>query len=111
MPFLAWSPLASGFVADGFDLGALDRGDFRRRLPWADPSRLNLRWLRDELASIAGTAGMSMTAMAVGRVLAKGALAIVGARTAAEAQEIAQYRPITSDLCAAAEQAVDRARR
>ena len=111
VPFLAWSPLASGFMAHGFDLGALDRGDFRRRLPWADPSRLNLRWLRDELASIAGGAGMSMTAIAVGWVLAKGARAIVGARTAAEAQEIAQFRPITSELCAAAEQAVDRARR
>jgi len=31
VPFLAWSPLASGFLADGFDLAALTTGDLRRR--------------------------------------------------------------------------------
>jgi aryl-alcohol dehydrogenase-like predicted oxidoreductase len=32
VPFLAWSPLASGFLADGFDPAALTAGDLRRRL-------------------------------------------------------------------------------
>lgn len=34
--FLAWSPLASGYLTDGFDLSALEPDDLRRRLPWAN---------------------------------------------------------------------------
>ena len=33
--FLAWAPLASGFLTDDFDLDATDPLDLRRRLPWA----------------------------------------------------------------------------
>jgi aryl-alcohol dehydrogenase-like predicted oxidoreductase len=33
--FLAWSPLASGFLTDGFDLDTLHADDLRRRLRWA----------------------------------------------------------------------------
>jgi aryl-alcohol dehydrogenase-like predicted oxidoreductase len=33
--FLGWSPLASGFLVDGFDPEATAAGDLRRRLPWA----------------------------------------------------------------------------
>jgi aryl-alcohol dehydrogenase-like predicted oxidoreductase len=33
---LAWGPLASGFLADGFDVGALDPDDFRRRHPFVE---------------------------------------------------------------------------
>ena len=35
IPFLAWSPLASGFLTDGFDLERLDPRDLRRNLRWA----------------------------------------------------------------------------
>src|SRR5262249_50348867 len=94
VPFLAWSPLASGFLADGFDLGALGRSDFRRRLPWADQAKLDLSGLRGELAKVAGQAGLSMAALAVGWVQARGALPIVGARTPAEAWQIWGYMPL-----------------
>jgi aryl-alcohol dehydrogenase-like predicted oxidoreductase len=107
--FLAWSPLASGFLADGFDLAALHPGDFRRRLPWAGPARLDLRRLRGQLSQVAGEAGLTLTALAVGWILAKGAKAIVGARTAAEAETIASYRPLPPDLQDAAEGTVNRA--
>jgi aryl-alcohol dehydrogenase-like predicted oxidoreductase len=108
--FLAWSPLASGFLADGFDLAVLPPGDFRHRLPWAGPARLDLQLLRGELARIAGEAGLSMTALAIGWVLAKGAKAIVGARTPAEAAAVASYRPLPPGLQDAAENAVNWAR-
>ncbi len=39
---LAWSPLASGFLADDFDLDALEPDDFRHRHPFA---QLDLRRL------------------------------------------------------------------
>jgi aryl-alcohol dehydrogenase-like predicted oxidoreductase len=108
--FLAWSPLASGFLADGFDRALLGPGDFRHRLPWADPAVLNLERLRRDLGAIAGGAGLSMSGLAVGWVLARGVRAIVGARTPAEAAAIAGYRPLPAALCAAAEDAVAQAR-
>ncbi len=111
IPFLAWSPLASGFLADRFDIETLEPRDFRRRLPWADPARLDLGRLRRDLARLADQAGLSMTALAVGWVLAKGARAIVGARTPAEAAAILGYRPLPADLAQAAEAAADRALR
>lgn len=111
IPFLAWSPLASGFLADGFKLAALGPGDFRRSLPWADPDRLDLERLRRELAQIGGEAGLSMSALAVGWVLARGARVIVGARSPAEAEAITTYRPLPDDLSVAVEGAVERARR
>jgi aryl-alcohol dehydrogenase-like predicted oxidoreductase len=109
VPFLAWSPLASGFLADGFDLAALTPGDLRRRLRWADPAVLDLAGLRRELSVIASVAGMSMSALAAGWVLAKGAQPIIGARTSAEATQIASFRPIPPDLAAATQAAVDAA--
>ena len=107
--FLAWSPLASGFLADGFDLAALGPTDFRRRKPFADPARLDLRSMRHGLRVLADEAGISTTALAIGWVLAKGAKAIVGARSAAEAEEMASYQALSADLAAAAEDAVSRA--
>jgi aryl-alcohol dehydrogenase-like predicted oxidoreductase len=107
--FLAWSPLASGFLADGFDLTALEPGDFRRRKPFADPGLLKLGQLRRDLGALADQAGLSMTALAIGWVLAKGARAIIGARTPAEAAEIVSYQPLTADLAVAAEQLVSQA--
>jgi aryl-alcohol dehydrogenase-like predicted oxidoreductase len=110
VPFLAWSPLASGFLADGFDQAALTAGDLRRRLRWADPAVLDLAALRRDLSAVAAAAGLSMTALAAGWVLAKGAQPIIGARTPAEARQIAAIRPIPPDLAAAAEAAADAAR-
>jgi aryl-alcohol dehydrogenase-like predicted oxidoreductase len=107
--FVAWSPLAAGFLADGFDLAALRDTDFRRRLPWADGGQLDIDWLRGELAGLGREAGLSMSALAVGWVLANGARPIVGARSPAEAEVIAGYRPLPADLAAAARHAVQRA--
>jgi aryl-alcohol dehydrogenase-like predicted oxidoreductase len=109
VPFLAWSPLASGFLADGFDLAALTAGDLRRRLQWADAAVVDLAALRRGLSLIASAAGLSMSALAAGWALARGAQPIIGARTAAEARLIAALRPLPPDLAAAAQAAADAA--
>ncbi len=109
--FLAWSPLASGFLADDFELDALGTGDFRRDLPWADPARLDLAQLRRELGELAAQGWMTMAGLAVGWVLAKGARAIVGARSPAEARAITDFRPLPPDFAAAVEDVVRRATR
>jgi aryl-alcohol dehydrogenase-like predicted oxidoreductase len=109
VPFLAWSPLASGFLADGFDLAALTAGDLRRRLRWADPAVLDAAALRRNLSAIASSAGLSLTALAAGWVLAQGAQPIIGARTPAEAEQIAAFQPIPPELAAAAKAAADAA--
>jgi aryl-alcohol dehydrogenase-like predicted oxidoreductase len=106
VPFLAWSPLASGFLADGFDLAALTAGDLRRRLRWADSAVVDLAGLRRELSALASGAGLSMSALAAGWVLAQGAQPIIGARTPAEAEQIAAFRPVSRDLAAATQAAV-----
>jgi aryl-alcohol dehydrogenase-like predicted oxidoreductase len=104
--FLAWSPLASGFLADGFDIAALSPGDFRRTLPWSGGVLgERLGELRRALAGIAAGTGLSMSALAIGWVLAKGAKAIVGARSPGEAAAIAGYRPLASDVAAAVDAA------
>ncbi len=109
VPFLAWSPLASGFLADGFDLAALTAGDLRRRLRWADPAVVDMGRLRRDLAAIATGAGLSISALAAGWVLARGAQPIIGARTVAEARQIATFQPLSSDLAAEAQAAADAA--
>jgi aryl-alcohol dehydrogenase-like predicted oxidoreductase len=109
VPFLAWSPLASGFLADGFDLAGLTAGDLRRRLRWADPAVLDLTGLRRDLSAIASGADLSMSALAAGWVLSQGAQPIIGARTPAEARQIAAFQPIPPALAAAAQAAVDAA--
>jgi aryl-alcohol dehydrogenase-like predicted oxidoreductase len=109
VPFLAWSPLAAGFLADGFDLAALTAGDLRRRLRWADPAVVDLAGLRRALSALAAAAGLSMSALAAGWVLAQRAQPIIGARTAAEARQIAAFRPISADLAAAAQAAAEAA--
>jgi aryl-alcohol dehydrogenase-like predicted oxidoreductase len=109
VPFLAWSPLASGFLADGFDLAALTPGDLRHHLRWADPRVLDLTALRRNLGAIASGTGLTMSALAAGWVLAQGALPIIGARTVAEASQIAAFQPVPPDLAAAARAAADAA--
>jgi len=82
---LAWAPLASGFLTDDFDLGALEEDDWRRR------SRLAERG--DEIAghrADATAAGRTLRRHAIAWVLGQPAVtaAIVGVRTAAEAAEL-----------------------
>ena len=54
---IVWSPLASGFLTDGFDLASLDDDDFRRRHPFA---QLDLRELRRVLQATAARHGATM---------------------------------------------------
>ena len=58
------------------------------------------------MSVIACGAALSMSALAAGWVLAQGAQPIIGARTPAEAEQIAAFRPIPPDLAAAARAAV-----
>lgn len=87
VPFLAWSPLASGCLADGFDPDALDADDFRRRLPWSTPPlREPVDRLRAALVQAGALVGRTGRELALGWVLAhEGVHAIVGATTPAEA--------------------------
>lgn len=80
---LAWAPLASGFLTDGFSTGDLSEDDFRRRHPFA---RLELDGVRAELRHSAGSA----QAGAIGWVLANPAVtaAIVGVRNEREAAQL-----------------------
>jgi aryl-alcohol dehydrogenase-like predicted oxidoreductase len=84
---LAWGPLASGFLADGFDIGGLDPDDFRRKHPFAG---LDLRPLHHALQTIGERRGRTGAQVALGWVVAQPAVAgaIVGIRSAREADEL-----------------------
>jgi aryl-alcohol dehydrogenase-like predicted oxidoreductase len=88
VPFLAWSPLASGFLTDGFDPELTAPGDLRRRLPWAtgDGAR-RLEEVRGEAAA----AGRSLREHALAWASAT-AYPIVGARTPDEARALTAIR-------------------
>jgi aryl-alcohol dehydrogenase-like predicted oxidoreductase len=96
VPFLAWSPLASGFLAEGFDLAALDPTDLRRGLIWAQAaSQERLARIRRALTDIAGERDTTVTAVALGWVVAQpGVAAVVGARTPVEATAAASVAPL-----------------
>jgi aryl-alcohol dehydrogenase-like predicted oxidoreductase len=85
---LAWSPLASGFLADTFDLDALDPDDFRRTHPFA---ALDLAPLRRSLSRIAARERRTAAQVAVAWVLQQEGVAgaIVGVRRVDEAAELA----------------------
>jgi aryl-alcohol dehydrogenase-like predicted oxidoreductase len=87
VPFLAWSPLASGFLVDGFDPEATAPGDLRRRLRWAtgDGARA-LEAVRAEAAA----SGRSLWEHALAWA-AETAYPIVGARTPAEVQDVSTF--------------------
>ena len=84
---LAWSPLASGFLAAPFDLGALVADDFRHSHPFA---ALDLDPLRAALKRTAGREGRTAAQVALAWVLHHEGVsgAIVGVRTQAEAAEL-----------------------
>lgn len=84
---LAWSPLASGFLADDFDLARLVPDDFRHDHPFA---RLDLGPLRAQLAGIGARHGRSTAQVALAWVIRHPGVAgaIVGVRTPEEAGEL-----------------------
>jgi aryl-alcohol dehydrogenase-like predicted oxidoreductase len=89
---LAWSPLASGFLTDGFDLESLDPQDFRRRHPYAqEPAFTRLKQLRETLQTIAQDHHKKMVDLAIAWLLRQPALtgAIMGIRSEQEAREMA----------------------
>ena len=86
--FLAWSPLASGFLVDGFAPDRTADGDLRRRLPWASGDGA------DRLAQVrrdADAAGRTLQDHAMSWVL-DSARAIFGVRTPTEARAVARYQ-------------------
>jgi aryl-alcohol dehydrogenase-like predicted oxidoreductase len=84
---LTWSPLAGGFLADDFDLDALDADDFRRRHPFA---QLELDPLRETLRAIGERHERSAAQVALAWVLRQPAVAgaIVGIRNEPEAEQL-----------------------
>jgi aryl-alcohol dehydrogenase-like predicted oxidoreductase len=81
---LAWAPLASGFLTDGFDVDRLDADDFRRTHPFAS---LDLAPLHGALREIAERHQRSAAQVALTWVTAQPPVAgaIVGIRSEAEA--------------------------
>jgi aryl-alcohol dehydrogenase-like predicted oxidoreductase len=84
---LAWSPLAAGFLAQGFELAGLDPDDFRRTHAFAG---LELEGLRATLNRIGGSRGRTAAQVALAWLLHRPGIggAIVGVRTPREAQEL-----------------------
>jgi len=88
---LCWSALASGFLANGFDLDNLDPNDFRRGRPYAqEPTFSRLKELRDVLQKIAQDRNKTMAQLAIAWVLRQPAVsgAINGIRSPQEALAI-----------------------
>ena len=85
---LCWSPLASGFLADSFDLDMLDPQDFRRSRPHAqEPTFSRIKALRAVLQQIAQDHNKSMAQLAIAWILRQPAVtgAINGIRSPQEA--------------------------
>jgi len=84
---IVWSPLASGFLTDGFSLDVLARDDFRRTHHFAE---LDLTETRDELRA---RGGGSVTRGALDFVLSHPDVtgAIVGIRNEREGRELAGF--------------------
>jgi aryl-alcohol dehydrogenase-like predicted oxidoreductase len=84
---LAWSPLASGFLGESFDLASLVPDDFRHTHPF---SQLDLARLRAALKRIAERTSTTAAQVALAWVLNGKAVvgAIVGVRNVPEAEEL-----------------------
>jgi aryl-alcohol dehydrogenase-like predicted oxidoreductase len=90
--FLAWSPRASGFLIDGFDLERLDPQDFRRRHPYAqEQAWTKLQQVRERLQVVARDHHKQLIDLALAWVLRLPAVtgAIIGIRNEQEARAIA----------------------
>ncbi len=88
--FLAWSPLASGFLASGFGINQLHPKDLRRQLPWASTAAGMTQQVTAWADTIAARLGVARQDVAVSWLEDQGALPIIGARSPAEAQLIGQ---------------------
>jgi aryl-alcohol dehydrogenase-like predicted oxidoreductase len=92
--FLAWAPLASGFLTGGFDLAALAPDDLRHRLPWA---ARDLAPLRARIAAVAAGHGVPAHRVALAWAARRpGTYAIAGARTPAEAADLRPLPHLTA---------------
>jgi aryl-alcohol dehydrogenase-like predicted oxidoreductase len=110
---LCWSPLASGFLVDNFDLDALDPQDFRRTRPFAqEPTYSRLVQLRTTLQSIARSHNRTLRELAIAWILRQPAVtgAIIGIRNAREAKQMLSGCDwiFTDEEIAAIEQALSR---
>jgi aryl-alcohol dehydrogenase-like predicted oxidoreductase len=88
---LCWSPLASGFLVDSFDVNALDPQDFRRKRPYAqEPTYTRLKQLRTTLQSLAQQHNRTLFELAIAWILRHPAVtgAIMGIRSAKEAEQM-----------------------
>ncbi len=89
---LTWSPLASGFLTDGFDLARLGIDDFRRwRHPFGqEPAYSTLVEVRRQLQALAAARQKTLAELALAWVLRHTWLtfAIVGVRNEHEAQAL-----------------------
>ena len=88
---LAWSPRASGFLVDNFDLQSLDPQDFRRRHPYAQQTAYaKLTRVRRMLQTIAQDYHKRLIDLAIAWVLRDPGLtgAIIGIRNEQEAREM-----------------------
>lgn len=88
MGVLAWSPLASGFLTDGFDVTKLDENDFRRNSRYTrEPYSSKLQQLRKTLQAIAQDNHKTLADLAIAWVLRQSTLtgAIIGIRNEQEA--------------------------
>jgi aryl-alcohol dehydrogenase-like predicted oxidoreductase len=81
---IVWAPLASGFLTDGFDVDALEPGDFRRTHRFAE---LDLDAARRELGELGGSAALGALRWVLSNPAVTGA--IVGVRNEREAAELA----------------------
>jgi aryl-alcohol dehydrogenase-like predicted oxidoreductase len=98
IPFLAWSPLASGFLADSFDLAVLDPDDLRHRLRWATSEAGRVARVRDALARVAAERDTTMVGVALAWTTRHpGVRAIVGARTPPEAELLTAPLPALAE--------------
>jgi aryl-alcohol dehydrogenase-like predicted oxidoreductase len=100
---IVWSPLASGFLTDGFSVEGLDERDFRRTHRF---SRLDLEGVRASLRSGGRTAAQGAIAFVLSHPAVTGA--IVGVRTEREAAELgaaAQLRLTPEEVAAIASRA------
>jgi aryl-alcohol dehydrogenase-like predicted oxidoreductase len=93
---LAWSPLASGFLAESFDLSALVPDDFRHSHSFA---QLDLGPLRDRLAAVGARHSRTAAQVAIAWVLDHEGVAgaIVGVRTPGEAEALSGALGIPSE--------------
>jgi aryl-alcohol dehydrogenase-like predicted oxidoreductase len=108
VPFLAWSPLASGFLTDDFDVDRLAADDLRRGLRWANSEHhTHVRRVLATLQAVADRHDSTRAAIALAWTTHRpGCHAIVGARTPAEARALLDVPELDGhDLEMLAEQA------